>query len=184
MDVSDICIQPNQTQLSVSVPAQIDPTDISALSAYYTLRELFGPPTARPILPKSLWAYYFQVPHGTVAVHNWQYERWVIVANAKVDLSVAQKESIEEYYHRLIENKIRVREQNSEYKREHENLEQPNESLIKAMRAQSEQVGNEFLEFLRKHIQKASSRINKVTAQTKSFVLQNPFLTYYYSVEV
>jgi hypothetical protein len=163
MKISDISTTKDEYNYPMRVRhALLKPDDIPSLIAYYTLRELFGPPNGEIDKLKSQWGYYLRVPGAYLGIYDWKLESWSIAVyeDSNVDIgrellelekSGATKEVINQRFSELTQNIDWVK---------------------------AEKIGNAFLGLLRKHAQKFNSQANKAAADAKSFVLQNPYVLY------
>ena len=80
MKLSDISLATENIGLPVMAnQALLMPEDISPLSAYHTLKELFGEPNSKSFdEDKSQWAYYLRVPGAHLDIYDWKLDSWSI----------------------------------------------------------------------------------------------------------
>jgi uncharacterized tellurite resistance protein B-like protein len=168
MKFADISLASNISGLPVmSHQALLKPGDISPLSAYHTLKELFGSPNSEWFDEgKSQWAYYLRVPGAYLDVYDWKLYSW----------------SIAVYEDSALENAKQEYSSNDDQGAPNQEIVSSiSKAFEKGDKRKAEKIGNEFLSFLRKHIPKSNSKIKKAEAEATKFVLQNPFTLYYQS---
>jgi hypothetical protein len=78
MKLSDISLIEENYQIQRKRLALIKPEDISPLSAYYTLKELYGEPNGSIDEDKSQWGYYLKVPGAFLSIYDWKIYTWSI----------------------------------------------------------------------------------------------------------
>lgn len=167
MKLSDVsvCKDDNTSPIRIN-QAVLKPWDIPPLSAYYALRDLFGPPNYDDFDDtKSQWAYYLQVPGARLEIYDWKLESWSIAVHTDTSEAISKELT---YLHDTGAS-------GADYGRRMMELHSHDND------AQAENIGKAFLELLRKHAMKFSGKIDEAAKGAKRFVLQNPFALYYSS---
>jgi hypothetical protein len=164
--ISDISLSKEDDKLPINVRhALIKPDDLSPLSAYLTLKELFGDPNNDFDDLKSQWAYFLRVPNAYIEIYDWKLESWSISVYEDSNTALANE----------ILGSTPEKNANEDFGEKYQ------EFLSKVDEAKAEKIGLEFLDLLRKHISKSASKIKKAAAEANQFVIQNPFALYYNS---
>ena len=159
MKPSDITLA-EDPELSIRVRhALLKPDDISPLSAYLILKELFGEPNGSFDETKSQWAYYLRVPGAYLDIYDYKLETWSIGVYeiSSVDTFALNNDNAQKLQNQFTELMSNIDEE------------------------KAEKIGNEFLNLLRKHLPKSAAKIKKAESEANRFVLQNPFTLYYQS---
>jgi hypothetical protein len=163
MKVSDVSIAPAEEVFTMgSHQALLKPDDISPLSAYYTLKGLFGPPNCDSFDESKIqWAYFFRVPDAYLNVYDYKLETWSI-AVYEDDNSKLAREIFGSEIHK---------DWGAQFAEFHD----------KANKEKAEKIGRDFLSLLRKHVPQSAAKIRSAESDASEFVLQNPFTLYYRS---
>lgn len=165
MKLSDISLSSDKIDLPILVnQALLKPQDISPLSVYHTLKELFGEPNGTFDDSKSQWSYHLRVSGAYLEVYDWKLETWSV--------AVYEDSTIENIKQIFGSNKGPFSQ---------ELMLQVFDASERGDKAKAEKIGNEFLALLMKYIPKANSKIKKAEGEASQFVLQNPFALYHQS---
>jgi len=167
MKLSDISLATDTSALPImSNQALLKPEDISPLSAYYTLKDLFGKPNYAAFDDtKTQWAYYLRIPGAYIEVYDWKLESWSIAVYEDAALQYAtqvysslDKHALNQSIHHVVL-----------------------EGLEKGDKKKAEKLGHAFLALLRQHIPKSAHKVKQAETKATGFFLQNPFNLYYQS---
>lgn len=169
MKLSDISLTSKDFSLPVMAnQALLKPEGISPLSAYHTLKELFGEPNSEFFDDvKSQWEYHLRVPGAYLNIYDWKLDSW----------------SIAVYEDSALEHAKEAYDANDKGSINQEVVSRVLKAFDKGNKAKAEKIGNEFLILLKKYIPKSAAKIKKAEAEANQFVLQNPFTLYYRSAE-